>query len=110
MANRHCEGEDTDRMLAKLNEKDEASRLANIAAMQLDLEQDALPSERYDLVVSPMTLHHVGDAAGMFAKLAALLSPSGWLAIADLDLDDGEFHADPTGVRRHVFDRADIAR
>lgn len=32
----------------------------------------------------------------------------GWLAVADLDLDGGAFHSDPTGVRHHGFDRDEV--
>jgi hypothetical protein len=41
--------------------------------------------------------------------LAACLAPGGWLAIADLESEDGSFHAEP--VPHHGFDpQAFLAR
>lgn len=57
----------------------------------------ALP-QRYDLVVSSMTLHHVPDLAPLFAWFGAQLRPGGRVALADLDLEDGTFHDDGAGV------------
>jgi ubiquinone/menaquinone biosynthesis C-methylase UbiE len=93
-------------MLTRLDEKAAASKIHNVRTLHLDLEHDTLPDERFDLVLCTMTLHHIDDAAGMIAKLASLLRTGGWLALADLDLDGGEFHSDNTGVRYHGFDRA----
>lgn len=39
-----------------------------------------------------------------------MLRPSGYLAIADLDLDGGEFYSDHTGVKHHGFDRNEMVR
>ena len=105
-----CAADSARGMLAKLREKAVASGLRNVTTMQLDLETDPLPPERFDLVVSTMTLHHVENAVRTIAKLAAMLDPGGHLAIVDLDLDDGEFHADPTGVRHEGFDREFITQ
>ncbi len=48
--------------------------------------------EPFDLIVSSMTLHHIQDTTALFAKLFHLLRPGGYLAIADLSLEDGTFH------------------
>lgn len=60
----------------------------------------------FDLIVSSMTLHHVADIPALLPRLKALLAPGGRLCLADLDSDDGQFHADPTGVFHNGFDRA----
>ena len=76
---------------------------------ELDLEHDAVPDERFDLVVSSMVLHHVHDLAAVLAGFATLLEPGGHVAIADLDREDGSFHAhlhDFDG--HHGFDRGQL--
>jgi hypothetical protein len=37
--------------------------------------------------------------------LRGLLAPGGWLALADLDDEDGSFHSDPAEVHHHGIDR-----
>lgn len=97
-------------MLAKLEEKASASGLTNVSTLALDLEQDPVPPLRFGLVVSTMTLHHLTDIPAIVRSLCEMLRPGGYLAVADLDLDGGEFHADPTGVRHEGFDRAEVQR
>ncbi len=75
----------------------------------LDLEHDGPPPERFDLVVSSMVLHHVHDLATVLAGLATLLDDGGLLCVADLDREDGSFHAhlhDFDG--HHGFERPEL--
>ncbi|MDV7391839.1 class I SAM-dependent methyltransferase, partial [Arthrospira platensis SPKY1] len=51
----------------------------------LDLLTDAPPPERYDLIYTLMTLHHVADTNRLLRAFHDLLRPGGWLGIADLD-------------------------
>jgi hypothetical protein len=44
--------------------------------------------------VAAMTLHHVPNVVAILADLGKMLAKGGWLAIADLQLEDGSFHAD----------------
>jgi tRNA (cmo5U34)-methyltransferase len=97
-------------MLAKLSEKALASGSTSVKTTFMDLENDAIPGQRYDLIVSSMTLHHIEDVSGIISCLHTMLKPGGYLAVADLDLDDGEFHPDPTGVKHNGLDRSEIAR
>ena len=52
-----------------------------------------------------MTLHHVEHIAPLLALFFAVLVPGGHLCIADLDLEQGRFHTDNTGVFHFGFDR-----
>lgn len=74
--------------------------------------QDILESpleERFDAVVSAMALHHVEDTGAAAARFAEQLKPGGFLALADLDREDGSFHEVGTeGVFHHGFDRATL--
>ncbi len=97
-------------MLQALEAKVAAQGLGNVATLLLDGQgQAALPGP-YDLIVSNMTLHHVEDVPGLLTRLAAALKPGGWLALADLDPDEGQFHPDPTGVFHNGFERAWLGR
>lgn len=92
-------------MLAVLNRKIANLKLANARTVLCDLEQGHTLPGRYDLVVSSMTMHHVRHIESLLAHLFAVLVPGGHLCVADLDLEQGRFHADNTGVFHFGFDR-----
>ena len=92
-------------MLAVLEEKISAANARNLRPLPLDLTHDPLPAERYDLILTLMTLHHVADVARLLRAFHDLLRPGGWLAVADLDREDGSFHG-PGFTGHHGFDRA----
>ncbi|MBE2295345.1 MAG: class I SAM-dependent methyltransferase [Phycisphaerales bacterium] len=79
-------------MLAVLQEKITASGMNHLQPLHLDLAVDPLPTERYDLIYTLMTLHHVSDVERILRDFHALLRPKGALCIADLDQEDGSFH------------------
>ena len=65
--------------------------------------------ERFDAIISAMALHHVEDTAALAARFAEHLKPGGFVALADLDSEDGTFHSPETeGVFHHGFDRAEL--
>ncbi len=63
------------------------------------------PRESFELIYSSMVLHHVPDYATVVARLAAALTPGGYLALADLDLEDGDFHGPGEDVAHAGIDR-----
>jgi 2-polyprenyl-3-methyl-5-hydroxy-6-metoxy-1,4-benzoquinol methylase len=92
-------------MLEVLRGKITASGAANLTPLRLDLQVDPLPEARFDLVCSLMVLHHIPDTRAILKKFHALLEPGGWLALLDLDQEDGSFHE--PGVDVHPgFDRS----
>lgn len=76
---------------------------------EIDLEKAAI-DQCFDGIISSMTMHHVKDVPTMFKKFHTLLNDGGFIAIADLDREDGSFHAEDTGVYHTGFDRDDIAQ
>lgn len=72
---------------------------------EMDLVREIL-DQRFDGIISSMTLHHVEDIPGLFARFHGLLNPGGFIALADLDSEDGSFHEEDTGVFHFGFDRA----
>ena len=97
-------------MLAVLARKAQAGGGANVETLRADFSQDPLPPGPFDLVASAMTLHHVADVDALFRNFFALLAPGGFLAVADLDAEDGSFHAHADGIHHFGFDRAALAR
>lgn len=95
-------------MLEVLREKIAQQGVANMTVRQADLTADPLPQERYDLVYSSMTLHHIPDTAAILAVFHSLLNPGGHLCIADLDQEDGSFHGPEFDVH-HGFGREALA-
>jgi tRNA (cmo5U34)-methyltransferase len=81
-------------MLEQVKSKIAQTKINNISTDVFDAENEKLPDVRYDLIVSAMTLHHLNDAPATITKLISLVSPGGWIALADLCKEDGSFHTD----------------
>ncbi|MEJ2228287.1 MAG: class I SAM-dependent methyltransferase [Alphaproteobacteria bacterium] len=77
--------------------------------VEIDLEKADIDIQ-FDGVVSSMTMHHIADIEAMFRKFHSMLKDGGFIAIADLDLEDGSFHTDDTGVKHFGFDRDEFAK
>ena len=67
-----------------------------------------LDGVRFDGIVSSLTLHHVADIPALLVRFYALLPPGGFIALADLDAEDGRFHPDMSGVYHAGFARESI--
>jgi SAM-dependent methyltransferase len=91
-------------MLSVLEEKVAANGFTNMHPRKLDLVADPLPVERYDLIYTAMTCHHIRDTSGLLRILYSLLASAGYLCIADLDAEDGSFHG-PGFDGHNGFDR-----
>jgi cyclopropane fatty-acyl-phospholipid synthase-like methyltransferase len=93
-------------MLDVLGGKIAAAGLANVSTRLLDLEkQEPTSIPPIDVLVSSMALHHIADTAALARRFHSVLRPGGRLAVADLDSEAGDFHADNTGVAHFGFDR-----
>lgn len=89
--------------------KKRSSLSCEIDILEVNLENSVI-SEKFDGVISSMTMHHVKDIQAMFAKFYSLLNEGGIIAIADLDKEDGSFHTEDTGVYHFGFERDAIAK
>lgn len=72
--------------------------------IELDLSQNEI-NQKFDGIVSSMTIHHVEDILALFKKFYTMLVEGGTIALADLDKEDGSFHQEDTGVFHFGFDR-----
>jgi tRNA (cmo5U34)-methyltransferase len=96
-------------MLKKLDEKLRPLRIDNVHTLRCD-NDTPLPVAEFDLIVSSMVLHHIPDVPEALRRLRPCLRPDGWIALADLDTEDGTFHSDLTGVYHHGLDREAVCR
>lgn len=94
-------------MLEVLERKIAAQDIERMRVIRLDLEQDPAPEDRYDLVVTSMTMHHVADTDRVLRAFHQIIRPGGTVAIADLDTEPGLFHGPEAAgsVHHHGFDR-----
>jgi ubiquinone/menaquinone biosynthesis C-methylase UbiE len=99
-------------MLDVLRGKIAKAALAGMRAIQLDLERDPVPEERFDMIVVSMAMHHVAQIEQILRTFWQLLRPDGTLCIADLDTESGSFHAPQVAshVHHHGFARAVLKR
>lgn len=85
----------------------EATLGCDIDILEVDVLTEKLDS-KFDGIISSMTMHHVQDTHAMFEKFYALLDDGGFIALSDLDSEDGSFHTEDTGVYHFGFDREEI--
>jgi ubiquinone/menaquinone biosynthesis C-methylase UbiE len=95
-------------MLDVLAEKIKAAGAANMHLVRLDLATDPIPSQHYNVIYSLMTLHHIPDTDHLLQQFQAVLEPGGWLAVADLDKEDGSFHGPEVTDVHRGFEREQL--
>jgi 2-polyprenyl-3-methyl-5-hydroxy-6-metoxy-1,4-benzoquinol methylase len=95
-------------MLDRLNAKIQTSGFPNVQTELCELTKGDLPSGMYHLITSAMTLHHIEEIAPLLQSFKSLLHPGGWIALADLETEDGSFHEDHTGVFHHGFSAQEL--
>jgi tRNA (cmo5U34)-methyltransferase len=96
-------------MIDRLDTKIRQTGYTNVRAELCDIDKGHLPSGKYHLITSAMTLHHVEKLAPLFQSFKALLHSGGRVALADLESEDGSFHEDPTGVFHHGFSADELS-
>ena len=91
-------------MLDVLEAKANQLRLTNVRTQHL--HPGGCLSGTYDAIVSSMTFHHVEHVEAALDQFYRALKAPGYLCVADLDPEQGEFHEDNTGVFHFGFERA----
>lgn len=92
--------ESMNRELSSKREKIECQ----LEIIEKDLSKSKL-DRKFDGIISSMTMHHIEDIQQMFNNFQGMLNKNGFIAIADLDSEDGTFHTEDTGVFHFGFDR-----
>lgn len=92
-----------------------ASKIANgllldaqISDVDLGDPDAELPEERFDLIITVLTLHHIVEIERVLTRFHELLLEDGHLCIVDLDAEDGSFHGEGF-VGHHGFDRGELS-
>lgn len=96
-------------MIDQLQKRISEAGIENITAQCRNIIANP-PAEQFDLIFSGMALHHVPDTDALLDVLVDLLAPGGYLALADLDTEDGSFHGEESGPVHHGFDREELIR
>ena len=89
-------------MLVKLKEKNTPA--LNIETYCQDIIKEPI-EKKFDGIVSSMTLHHVENLKAFFETIYKNLNEDGFIAIADLETEDGTFHSDNSGVFHFGFNK-----
>lgn len=95
------------KMLEKLEEKN--SSALSVKAIKQDIVKEPL-DETFDGLVSSMTLHHVEDLKAFFSAIYKNVNTNGFIAIADLEKEDGTFHSDNSGVYHFGFEEEQLCK
>ncbi|MDD5170615.1 MAG: class I SAM-dependent methyltransferase [Syntrophales bacterium] len=93
-------------MLNILADKISRQKLTNVSARHLDMEAGEMLPDRFHLIVSSMTLHHIRHPEILIKQLSENLHAGGALCIADLDPDDGLFHGENQAAFHPGFERS----
>jgi tRNA (cmo5U34)-methyltransferase len=98
-------------MLRVLEQKVSQTGLSSVTPYLLDAAHPLSAAGSFDLLTSSMTLHHVRDLPALLREFRSILRPGGRVALADLDREDGTFHApEVTDVHHLGFERSDVRR
>jgi len=89
-------------MLNKLKEKN--TKKLTIETINQDIIKNPL-NEIFDGLVSSMTLHHIENLENFFTTIYKNIKDGGFIAIADLESEDGSFHSDNAGVFHFGFNQ-----
>ncbi len=81
-------------MIDQVRKKAQEFKMRAVKGVVIDLATEQCEMAGFDLIMMALALHHVEDTILILSRLAALLNPSGYLAIADLVEEDGSFHGD----------------
>ena len=84
--------DESERMTAVTVEKCRRYGASNLHPIRYDLIANPLPEERYDLIFTQLTLHHIEELDLIFEVFNEILKPGGKIALIDLEKEDGSFH------------------
>ena len=89
--------------------KDKAERIGyHFNGVNHTFGESDIPKNGYNLTVSSMTMHHIKDYKEFIKQMAEATSE--YMAIADIESEDGSFHSDNFGVEHFGFDKEEIVK
>ncbi len=90
-------------MIEILNHKIDKNNIGNISTKKLDKKFSNNLDEKFSFIFSNMVMHHIKDVESLLKELYNSLSPDGYIAISDLDTEDGSFHGDMECIYHYGF-------
>lgn len=104
--------DNSEQMLDALNNKIMKTGYDNVSTYKFNIDQDKFPDTKFDLIFSSMVLHHIKDIKALLLMISQSLNPGGYVAIADVDKEDGSFHQGISGVDvfHFGFDRDEFGK
>lgn len=87
-------------MIEEVNKKIKNQNVNNIRTWCGDIDKID-DKNKYDVIYTSMTLHHIVNISKVLEKLHSLLSLEGELYIVDLVEEDGTFHSSEKGFEGH---------
>lgn len=94
-------------MVDILEDKIRQSGIGNISCVRCGDDLEGVDGP-FDLVLLQMALHHVPDPRAFLRRASDRIRQGGWIAVADLDSEDGSFHGPDVADVHFGFDRSEI--
>lgn len=88
-------------MIKIVKEKINKYKKENIFPIQINLMNELYEEEKFDLIYTSLTLHHIPDTEKIIKIFYNLLNENGMLCIVDLDKEDGSFHINQKDFNGH---------
>ena len=89
-------------MLNMAMQKMEKEDFIKFKPLFFDLEANDYSEGSFDIIYSQMVLHHIKDIYTLITKFNQMLTPSGFVAVADLYPEDGSFHQEDMTVHHGI--------
>lgn len=96
-------------MMEVLKEKIARTNASNMTPLLVDIFNDPLPAEGFEIIYTLLTLHHIRDVEKTLSVFNGILKKGGYLCIGDLITEDGTFHhKDPDFDGHKGFDTGEF--
>lgn len=88
-------------MIKIVQKKIKDNNIDNIFPLNIDLISENYTEEKFDVIYTSLTLHHILNTKDIIKKFYELLNKNGILIIIDLDKEDGTFHINSPSFKGH---------
>lgn len=88
-------------MIKIVKDKLDKSKKNNVFPIRINLMDESYKEEKFDLIYTSLTLHHILDTEKIIKIFYNLLNENGLLCIIDLDKEDGSFHINQKDFNGH---------
>ena len=92
------------KMIDYIENKKEQNNIKNTETILFDFKELDVLNQKFDLVLSSMTLHFIKDVNKIISDFYKILNDNGKIAIADLIKEDGDFYESNALVQANGFE------